>query len=69
MSIVYGPVPSWRLGRLLGVDAVFTSSKTCSFDCIYCQLGRTRHPSPADGGIRSGGSGRRSSSPPNCARN
>ncbi len=45
MSIVYGPVPSWRLGRSLGVDAVSTLSKTCSFDCIYCQLGRTRHPS------------------------
>ena len=44
MSIVYGPVPSWRLGRSLGVDAVSTPSKTCSFDCIYCQLGRTRHP-------------------------
>jgi wyosine [tRNA(Phe)-imidazoG37] synthetase (radical SAM superfamily) len=44
MSIVYGPVPSWRLGRSLGVDPVSTPSKTCSFDCIYCQLGRTRHP-------------------------
>jgi wyosine [tRNA(Phe)-imidazoG37] synthetase (radical SAM superfamily) len=44
MGIVYGPVPSWRLGRSLGVDAVSTPSKTCSFDCIYCQLGRTRHP-------------------------
>jgi wyosine [tRNA(Phe)-imidazoG37] synthetase (radical SAM superfamily) len=54
MSIVYGPVPSWRLGRSLGVDAVSTPSKTCSFDCIYCQLGRTRHPSPADGGYKIG---------------
>ena len=44
MSIVYGPVPSWRLGRSLGVDAVSPPNKTCSFDCIYCQLGRTRHP-------------------------
>jgi wyosine [tRNA(Phe)-imidazoG37] synthetase (radical SAM superfamily) len=44
MSLIYGPVPSWRLGRSLGVDAVSTPSKTCSFDCIYCQLGRTRHP-------------------------
>jgi wyosine [tRNA(Phe)-imidazoG37] synthetase (radical SAM superfamily) len=26
------------------VDAVSTPGKTCSFDCIYCQLGRTRHP-------------------------
>ena len=40
-SIIYGPVPSWRLGRSLGVDLVSTTGKTCSFDCIYCQLGRT----------------------------
>jgi wyosine [tRNA(Phe)-imidazoG37] synthetase (radical SAM superfamily) len=32
-------VPSRRLGRSLGVDLV--PHKTCSFDCIYCQLGRT----------------------------
>ena len=44
MRLIYGPVPSWRLGRSLGVDPVSTSNKTCSFDCIYCQLGRTRHP-------------------------
>ena len=43
-SILYGPVPSWRLGRSLGVDLVSTKGKTCSFDCIYCQLGRTIHP-------------------------
>jgi len=43
-SIVYGPVPSWRLGRSLGIDAVSTRGKTCSFDCVYCQLGRTVHP-------------------------
>jgi len=39
-SIVYGPVPSWRLGRSLGVDLLPGDGKTCSFDCIYCQLGR-----------------------------
>nr|MBC7244382.1 radical SAM protein [Chloroflexota bacterium] len=43
-TVVYGPVPSWRLGRSLGVDPVSTQHKTCSFDCIYCQLGRTIHP-------------------------
>ena len=37
--LVFGPVPSRRLGRSLGVDLV--PFKTCSFDCIYCQLGRT----------------------------
>jgi wyosine [tRNA(Phe)-imidazoG37] synthetase (radical SAM superfamily) len=41
-SILYGPVPSWRLGRSLGVDLLPAGGgKTCSFDCIYCQLGRT----------------------------
>lgn len=35
----YGPVPSRRLGRSLGVDLV--PPKTCAFDCIYCQLGPT----------------------------
>jgi wyosine [tRNA(Phe)-imidazoG37] synthetase (radical SAM superfamily) len=36
---VFGPVPSRRLGRSLGVDLV--PFKVCSFDCLYCQLGRT----------------------------
>jgi wyosine [tRNA(Phe)-imidazoG37] synthetase (radical SAM superfamily) len=36
---VYGPVPSRRLGRSLGIDLV--PFKTCSYDCGYCQLGRT----------------------------
>jgi wyosine [tRNA(Phe)-imidazoG37] synthetase (radical SAM superfamily) len=39
MPYVFGPVPSRRLGRSLGVDLV--PLKTCSYDCIYCQLGRT----------------------------
>ena len=43
-SIIYGPVPSWRLGKSLGVDLVSTKGKTCSFDCIYCQLGITINP-------------------------
>ena len=40
MSIIYGPVPSWRLGKSLGIDLLNTK-KTCSFNCIYCQLGDT----------------------------
>lgn len=36
---IFGPVPSRRLGRSLGVDLV--PFKTCPYDCIYCQLGRT----------------------------
>lgn len=35
----YGPVPSRRFGLSLGVDLV--PAKTCSFDCVYCQVGRT----------------------------
>lgn len=40
-STVYGPVPSWRFGRSLGID-VITPPKKCTFNCIYCQLGKTR---------------------------
>jgi wyosine [tRNA(Phe)-imidazoG37] synthetase (radical SAM superfamily) len=36
---IYGPVPSRRLGFSLGVDTI--PYKTCSFDCVYCQLGKT----------------------------
>jgi len=36
---VYGPVPSRRLGRSLGVSPI--PAKVCSYTCVYCQLGRT----------------------------
>ena len=36
---VYGPVPSRRLGRSLGVNPI--PFKTCTYNCLYCQLGRT----------------------------
>jgi wyosine [tRNA(Phe)-imidazoG37] synthetase (radical SAM superfamily) len=36
---VFGPVPSRRLGKSLGVDLI--PPKTCSLDCVYCQLSRT----------------------------
>jgi len=39
---IYGPVASWRLGRSLGIDPLSTDQKTCSFDCVYCQTGRTK---------------------------
>jgi wyosine [tRNA(Phe)-imidazoG37] synthetase (radical SAM superfamily) len=38
-STLFGPVPSRRLGRSLGVD--LTPHKTCTFDCVFCQLGQT----------------------------
>ena len=38
---IYGPVPSWRLGSSLGIDPLSQNEKICTFDCLYCQLGRT----------------------------
>ena len=40
MKILYGPVSSWRLGKSLGIDIICSKKKICSFDCIYCQLGK-----------------------------
>ena len=40
---IFGPVPSRRLGRSLGVDII--PFKTCSYDCVYCQLGKTTEKS------------------------
>lgn len=40
-SIIYGPVLSRRLGRSLGINILSPYRKICSFDCIYCQYGRT----------------------------
>lgn len=37
---VFGPVPSRRLGQSLGIDPV--PLKTCNWNCVYCQLGRSR---------------------------
>jgi wyosine [tRNA(Phe)-imidazoG37] synthetase (radical SAM superfamily) len=39
MTHLFGPVPSRRLGRSLGVDLI--PRKTCPFDCIYCEVGPT----------------------------
>ncbi len=41
MKYLFGPVPSRRLGFSLGVDLI--PPKTCSLDCIYCEVGRTTH--------------------------
>jgi wyosine [tRNA(Phe)-imidazoG37] synthetase (radical SAM superfamily) len=38
---IYGPVSSWRLGRSLGIDPISSFQKVCTFDCVYCQTGRT----------------------------
>ncbi|MGD9319737.1 MAG: radical SAM protein [Desulfobacteraceae bacterium] len=39
MTCVFGPVTSRRLGLSLGVDLI--PAKTCTYDCLYCQVGRT----------------------------
>ena len=39
MQITFGPVPSRRLGRSLGINNI--PPKVCSYSCVYCQLGRT----------------------------
>lgn len=41
MRCIFGPVSSRRLGLSLGVDLI--PYKTCTYDCIYCELGRTTH--------------------------
>lgn len=37
--ITFGPVPSRRLGRSLGINNI--PPKNCSYSCVYCQVGRT----------------------------
>jgi wyosine [tRNA(Phe)-imidazoG37] synthetase (radical SAM superfamily) len=39
IMIAFGPVPSRRLGRSLGINNI--PPKVCSYSCIYCQVGRT----------------------------
>ncbi len=41
IQTVFGPVPSRRLGQSLGIDPI--PLKTCNWNCVYCQLGRTGH--------------------------
>ena len=39
MPIVFGPVPSRRLGKSLGINNI--RPKVCTYSCVYCQLGKT----------------------------
>lgn len=41
MKYIFGPVFSRRLGHSLGIDPI--PSKTCTWNCIYCQLGKTKN--------------------------
>jgi len=47
-GIIYGPVPSRRLGFSLGINVLPTKRKFCTFDCAYCQYGWTER-TPTDG--------------------
>ena len=38
-AFAFGPVPSRRLGKSLGINNI--PAKTCTYSCVYCQLGRT----------------------------
>ncbi len=38
--IAFGPVPSRRLGRSLGINNI--PPKICTYSCVYCQVGKTR---------------------------
>ncbi|RLI40769.1 radical SAM protein, partial [Candidatus Bathyarchaeota archaeon] len=38
-TLAFGPVPSRRLGKSLGINNI--PAKNCTYSCIYCQLGRT----------------------------
>jgi len=39
VDVPFGPVPSRRLGRSLGINNL--PPKVCTYSCVYCQLGRT----------------------------
>ena len=37
--LTFGPIPSRRLGRSLGINNI--PPKSCSYSCVYCQVGPT----------------------------
>ncbi|MBU0488661.1 MAG: radical SAM protein [Bacteroidetes bacterium] len=39
--ISFGPIPSRRLGKSLGINNI-PAQKICSYSCIYCQVGITK---------------------------
>ena len=39
-GLAFGPVPSRRLGRSIGINNI--PPKACTYSCAYCQVGRTR---------------------------
>jgi wyosine [tRNA(Phe)-imidazoG37] synthetase (radical SAM superfamily) len=45
-GVIYGPVDSRRLGRSLGINLSAIDYKVCSFNCVYCHYGWTKHLKP-----------------------
>lgn len=43
-GVIYGPIKSRRLGSSLGVNILPSDKKVCTFDCCYCQYGRSESP-------------------------
>ena len=43
--VCFGPIQSRRLGKSLGLNNII-SPKTCSYDCLYCQVGKIIPTSP-----------------------
>ncbi len=37
--LTFGPIPSRRLGRSLGINNI--PPKVCTYSCVYCQIGKT----------------------------
>ncbi len=40
-DVVYGPFHSRRYGSSLGINILGRGQKICSFNCIYCEIGKT----------------------------
>jgi wyosine [tRNA(Phe)-imidazoG37] synthetase (radical SAM superfamily) len=45
-GVVYGPLKSRRFGNSLGINLLPADQKVCSFDCGYCQYGKTKMKAP-----------------------
>ncbi len=44
-DIIFGPVKSRRLGNSLGINLLPLDFKFCTFNCVYCECGWTKHNS------------------------
>jgi wyosine [tRNA(Phe)-imidazoG37] synthetase (radical SAM superfamily) len=40
-GVIYGPFENGHYGSTLGVNILGTKAKVCSFNCVYCDLGKT----------------------------